>query len=295
MPFVKKTNTHIFINVGHRQIRLRRRFLPRIRMFGPTIHFVHVVEPRNPGDMLCYPYLYFKKYFRRFNVHIHHTKDIKFESIRANDIVILASGGCFEVLDSFQESINRLLDMCDNVIAWGCGHNSHHGRPVYCPIDFEKFKLLSVRDYQYGNQRYVPCVSCMMPQLDAQYPAVRRIGVIEHQDFPIDIDADKINHKIGISEIMRFIGGSQIIITNTYHCAYWAMLMGKKVILYKPFSTKFDNFRHQPVTYTGNLEQDIAKCETYPDFLAECRDLNMEFFEDVRRVIAGRKLAKKAK
>lgn len=287
---IKKTNKRIYINICGLNIRIIRWFRPRIRGLNPTIHFVHVVEPRNPGDMLCYPYLYFKKYFKRFNVQIHHTKDIKFESIRAHDIVILASGGCFEVLDLFQETINRLLDMCDNVIAWGCGHNAHHDRPVYWPIDFKKFKLLSVRDYKYDNQRYVPCVSCLLSQLDKKYDIVRRIGVVEHQDFPIDIDIEKINHKVGIDAIIRFIGSSEIIVTNTYHCAYWAMLMGKKVILYKPFSTKFYFFRHQPVIYSGNLEEDIAKSKTYPDYLHESRNLNYQFFEDVRCIIAGKKI-----
>lgn len=172
----------------------------------PRIHFIHVIEPRNAGDMLCYPYRYFHSFFNQYDCIIHSTKDIGFSTIHTRDVVILASGGCFEVLDSFQESINRLLDINDNVIAWGCGHNAHYDRPVYWPIEFSKFKLLSVRDFNYPGQLYVPCVSCLLPQLEKQYEIKRRIGLIEHQDFPILLEGEKINHREGIDCIIPFIG-----------------------------------------------------------------------------------------
>lgn len=268
------------------KIKLKDFYFQFDKQRAPTIHFIHVCEPRNPGDMLSYPYLYFKSYFKHFNCMIHTTKDIKFESIKANDVVILASGGCFECLDSFQDSINRLLDMCDNVISWGCGHNAHQGRPVYWGIDFDKFRLLSVRDWQFPGQKYVPCVSCMLDLLDNKYDIKRKIGIVEHQDFPIDLEGEKINHKVGINAIIDFIGSSEIIITNTYHCAYWAMCMDKKVILYKPFSTKFNHFKHPPVVYSGDLEKDIQEAQIYPGFLQECREINLSFFASVKRIIS---------
>lgn len=258
--------------------------IPLIRK-KPRIHFIHVIEPRNAGDMLCYPYRYFHSFFNQYDCIIHSTKDIGFSTIHTRDVVILASGGCFEVLDSFQESINRLLDINDNVIAWGCGHNAHYDRPVYWPIEFSKFKLLSVRDFNYPGQPYVPCVSCLLPQLEKQYEIKRRIGLIEHQDFPILLEGEKINHREGIDCIIPFIGSSEIILTNTYHCAYWVMLMGKKVILYNPFSTKFERFKYQPVVYSGNLEEDIKKSHIAPNFLNECRKINYAFFKKVKKII----------
>ena len=283
---VKHTAKGTTYNIKGIKIKMKDFYLPVNRQKAPTIHFIHVCEPRNPGDMLCYPYLYFKKYFNHFNCQIHHTKDIKFESVKTRDVVILASGGCFEVLDQFQESINRLLDMCDNVISWGCGHNAHQGRDIYWPIEFHKFKLLSVRDYNYPGQRYVPCVSCMQPALTQTYALQRRVGIVEHQDFPIDVAGDKINHIAGFDTLIDFIGSSEIILTNTYHCAYWAMCMSKKVILYQPFSTKFKYFKHHPPVYSGDLETDIlATIPPPPAFLDECRTLNLDFFQDVKKLI----------
>lgn len=283
-----KGKTYKFLGI---KAKVKDPFLHINKLEAPSIHFIHVCEPRNPGDMLAYPYLYFEDYFNNFTCYIHNTRDIKYENIKAQDIVILASGGCFEVLDEFQDSINRLLDTCRNVISWGCGHNTHKGREVYWPIDFEKFKLLSVRDYNYEGQRYVPCVSCMLPLLEYKFPIKRRIGIIEHQDFSINIEGEKINHKEGLNRIIEFIGSSEVIVTNTYHCAYWAMCMNKKVILYQPFSTKFEHFKYQPVVYSGDIEADIAVSKNYPNFLEECRSINLNFFADVKQLI--KKIRKK--
>lgn len=261
-----------------------KKYLPKY--LKPTIHFVHVIEPRNQGDMLCYPYLYFKDYFKHYNCQIHSTKNISFGSILTSDVVILASGGCFEVLDRFQDHINTLLDINDNVISWGYGHNEHNDRPVYWHIDYHKFKLLSVRDYNFPGQEYVPCVSAMNPLLDLKLVEKREIGIIEHQDFPInEFRFDKIDHKQSMEKICKFVAESKIIITNTYHAAYWSQLMNRKVILYKPFSSKFKNFRHQPIEYSGDLKRDIELSKNYPLFLSESREINKRFFIKVKKII----------
>ena len=88
----KYTPKGIVLNVAGIKIKLKDFYFLANKAKLPTIHFIHVCEPRNPGDMLSYPYQYFKTYFDNFHVLIHHTKDIKFEAIKAQDVVILASG-----------------------------------------------------------------------------------------------------------------------------------------------------------------------------------------------------------
>lgn len=251
----------------------------------PTIHFVHCIEFRNQGDMNCCPYFYFKDYFNRYPCFIHNIWDINHNVIHCQDIVIIGGGGMLDCLDKFQDVINKLTYTCQNCISWGLGHNQHEDRTVYWPIDYSRFKLLSVRDYNHHNQPYCPDVSCLMKGLENTYPIKREIGLISHQDFPIDLPFENITHKEPIDTILTFIGNSDIIITNTYHCAYWAMCMNKKVILYQPFSTKFHHFKHQPVIYSGDLENDIAAAYQYPHFLSECRQLNYSFFEHVKNII----------
>ena len=81
------------------------------------------------------------------------------------------------------------------------------------------------------------------------------------------------------------IGSSEIIVTNGYHATYWATLMGKKVILYNPFSSRHDYFKWSPIRYSGNLQADIEKAQDYPHAKEECRQLTLEFFEKVKQIL----------
>ena len=244
------------------------------------------MEFRNQGDMHCCPYFYFKEFFEKFPCRIHDIWNIDYSTIKRDDVVILGGGGMLECLDEFQKSINKLTYICSHVICWGCGHNTHTGRMIQLPIDYSRFELLSVRDYNTStNERYCPDVSCLMPDLEKTVPITRKIGIITHQDFPIDLPYDQISHKDDMNKILSFIAETDTIVTNTYHCAYWSMCMNKKVILYQPFSTKFEHFRYPLVVYSGDLAKDIAYAKAYPTFLSECRRLNLEFFEDVKKLI----------
>jgi hypothetical protein len=40
---------------------------------------------------------------------------------------------------------------------------------------------------------------------------------------------------------------ADVVVANTYHGAYWATLLGRRVIVAAPFSNKFFGFRHEPV------------------------------------------------
>lgn len=65
---------------------------------------------------------------------------------------------------------------------------------------------------------------------------------------------------------------------------YWATLMGKKVILYKPFSSRYDYFKFPPTLYSGNLDEDIKNAKSYSNALEECKKLNFDFFQKVIRI-----------
>lgn len=251
------------------------------------LHFIHAAETLNAGDSVACPYHHFKYFRYHYPCFIHDIRHhIRWQDIRPDDIVILGGGGLFECREDFQDLFQKLFEITKHVVAWGVGHNLHYDRTIQTQIDFDKFALLSVRDYNYQNQRYVPDVSCMRPDLSGRYKITRDIGVIEHLDYPInDFSYDKISNAYDVNYIIHFIGTSQSIITNSYHIVYWATLMGKKVILYKPFSNKFDYFKYPPVIYSGNLAADLKAARIYPDALQECRDLNIAFFKDVQHLI----------
>lgn len=257
----------------------------------PRVHFVRSIDIYNTGDMSCGPLDYFPVFKEKFNCYLHSSKNMEYSLIRDGDVVIIGGGGLLECGETHQNAINRLLSMPVKVISWALGHNSAYQGNMWewnvdREIDYSKFYKFTTRDYGLDGMRFLPCVSCMNPgldmKLDMKLNVKRGIGIIEHHDLHIDeFDYDKINNSDSYEKIINFIASSDVIITNTYHCAYWAMLMCKKVILYKPFSNRFEHFKYKPVVYSGDLEKDIEKCVIYPDALSEFRKMNIEFANEV--------------
>ena len=114
------------------------------------IHFIHRIDNSNIGDLASCPLEYFK-YFRQFKIKKHDIYQIDFKSIRKNDIVIIGGGGLFNCLEEWNVSINKVLKICNNVIGWGIGFNTHHGTKTKTSINFSKFKLLSIIKLSSSN------------------------------------------------------------------------------------------------------------------------------------------------
>ena len=162
-------------------------------------------------------------------------------------------------LESWNKNINKLLELSEYVFGWGIGFNKHHNTHIKTKINLSKFKLLGIRDYKQSyqsNTRYLPCSSCNLPQLKYEYKIQRNIGVIEHHHNKILLKEkyDKINNELNIDDIIKFIGESNIIITNTYHALYFSALLNKKCILYNSFSEKFNHTKFHYINYKNNME-----------------------------------------
>ena len=284
---IDRENAEVFARSLSRQITNVEKLLPETR----RVHFIRCIDIYNIGDISCSPLDYFPEFQKCFNCYVHTLKNINYSLINSDDFVIIGGGGLFECNENYQNSIIRLLSMPVKVIAWGVGHNLHsEGSPFYNDaineIDYGKFFVLTTRDYEFKGQRFMPCVSCMMKGLDRNLPIKRRIGIVEHHDIPInEFDFEKCSNSDSIEKVLDFIASSEIIISNTYHCSYWATLMKRKVIIYKPFSSKFLFFKYKPVIYSGDLEADIAKSKVYPLALEEFRRMNVSFAEEIIRTI----------
>ena len=254
----------------------------------PRIHFIHIIGSPNPGDEFSGPELYFRERFADYVQYVHKFYGIRFDSILRDDVVVIGGGGLLEWCEGWQKTINRCVERCDNVVLWGAGDNIRRGgEPPKTAIRYEDMALIGCRDYNFRFD-YVPCASCMLPQLEKHYPITSRIGVVEHQQYPIrDFPQfEKISNRTrDVRTVLRFIGQSEIILTNTYHVWYWATLMGKKVILTEKIASKFDHLRYPPTYYSGDLEADIARCETHPDALEEARGLNRAFAQKVLQLL----------
>lgn len=246
--------------------------------------FVHRLRTENTGDLVICPKDILPEYFKNYVVQKYDNEDLKYLHFR-KAIYIIGGGGIIDQNDFWNPWINALIEKGNKVIGWGIGFNTHKGKTVSIPMNLDGFTLLGVRDLGQGYP-WLPCVSCLKKELEMQRPVVRKIGCITHyENVTKKFDYDTIHNDRPFEELIKFIAETEILITNTYHMMYWATLMGKKVILFDPFSTKFDNFKWKPVYYSGDIEKDIAEARIYPEALAECREANLAFFEKVKEVI----------
>ncbi|MGM0628846.1 MAG: hypothetical protein ACQESA_00260 [Patescibacteria group bacterium] len=206
-----------------------------------------------------------------------------------NKNVILGGGGLLEQ-EYFKDHMKFLLDSdFKNLIGWGIGHNMH-GRldALFSSYDYlDKFDLLGVRD-SVPIFDWVPCSSCMHFFFDKDYGIKNDIVIYEHENFPLkewNTDFPKKKNSDSFEEVVEFLGSALLVITNSYHGAYWATLLGRRVLIVQPFSSKFFNFKH-PLVVANNFDiKDIENLPVYPKALEECRERNVKFAELVRDLI----------
>lgn len=251
------------------------------------IHFINMLGRGNCGDYNCGPYQFFSTYFYSCKCYFHRLCDIDFSSIQEGDYCIIGGGGLVNHSVEWNNAIEKCNDLSKHVIIWGAGMNTHIGDTCY-KLALEKFHLVGLRDYPKMEAmiEYVPCPSCMLPELSYDYEICREIGVVEHAMYPIEeFPYEKINNSVDVYSVIKFIGTSSIIISNSYHAVYWATLMKKKVIIYEKFSSKFDSLKWKQPIYSGDFMEDVGKCEIYTDALEECRKININFAEKIKEIM----------
>lgn len=235
---------------------------------------LHVIS-KNIGDMECVPRLYFD--YGKHECDIRKLKNLHTD-------VIVGGGG---LLSPFcKKSLIKLTELkrkkkIKKLIVWGVGNNTHYGvkqNRNYIMEFLNACNFVGIRDW---NTKYawVPCVSCMSNLFDIDYEITNDVVIYQHKDVPIVIDGyPKMNNmNLNLAEVIKFLGSSKTVITNSYHGVYWSTLLGKNVLSI-PFSTRFNNFRHPPtVCNIDNWQDKIKDTKSYPDALQECRYATNEF------------------
>ena len=256
------------------------------------LHFIHHLDNENIGDWMASPLNYFSDYFvNRYSIVYHTLEYIKWNEISPDDAVIFGGGGLLENESLIQEWINRLLDSCGCVIGWGVGfHKRDEHVPVLPDIDYSRFSMITVRDYDHpAKLEYLPCVTCMLPQLSKKSDIKREIGVINHKSYElVESGFPILDNTAGIYEMTDFIAECETILTTSYHAAYWALLMGKKAVIAYAWANKFKYFKCKPLILDEVSLETVSAAmsgeggKAYPGWLDECINLNLTFFERVK-------------
>jgi hypothetical protein len=175
---------------------------------------------------------------------------------------------------------------------WGAGHNGpldkRGAAEIVYPDWLMNFDEVGVRDWDQ-NQPWVPCASCMHPALKKKYAIKNDVVFFEHKkqlikNFGNDSIPRFVNSGSNIDQTIELLGSANIILTNSYHGAYWGVLLGKKVIVVEPWSSKFLSMKHAPwiLKRDQDWKEVVDQIEIRDSALDDCQDATTKFWEKIK-------------
>jgi len=254
---------------------------------------IKIIPPeKNIGDLMCSPLSYFPFNQPSRVIDILHVKK---GDISADDVVIFGGGGIMFYLMKFFSIVSMCKKKGAITVAWGIGENDHKGtEPQGISGLVGSFDLCGMRDKQYKNN-WLPCVSCMHPAFNNIYEQTEDIVVYSHHQGKIESNYPTMYNRLYSSNtedyfknVIKFLGSASIVVTNTYHGMYWATLLGKLVILYKPFSSRFGGFPYnvEVIDSLEGIPDALERSVSHSNALEECREANVAFAEQVRILVS---------
>jgi hypothetical protein len=262
------------------------------------LFFGHSLSNNNLGDSVCCPIDYYDFPYETERIDVAGIETI-FPKIE-NNVLIYGGGGLLHLPapdyhDGYMGYIHDIGNLKATKIAWGVGHNIHHkpedfGKiPIQWPqVVFDTFSMIGGKDgYQpYNGYTYVPCVSCKSPLFQKKYRVNHDITLmIRSSGIDLEIDnAERCYTKTdSFEKVVETIATGKIVITNSYHGAYWGMLLRKKVVIWKPFSTKFLKL-HENIQFAfteDELQEKIKLAKPDKKFLNLCTTINDLYYSKV--------------
>lgn len=282
-----------------------------LTMLRPVL-FVYRLRTNNTGDHLSCPLLYFgRSYPTAIRMEVHLPRGGRLDPVRRAKLrflrdsaqaIILGGGGL--IGNTFHaEDLGFWAGGRTPTIIWGAGHNSEgidaheighpQGLATSTPDESHYAQVIpcqsiGIRGWGPGFT-WVPCASCMHPALQLSRSDNGQVVFAMHLSLRKDEEAlrtilEGAANDYGLvfnDEPMNVIIGklrdARYVVTNSYHLAYWATLLGKRVVVIGG-GTKVKLLKHAatiatPTTWQAALESTIA----YPDALEECRDRNRDF------------------
>lgn len=201
----------------------------------------------------------------------------------------------------FNELVHETLAKMPTVksprFIWGAGHNSDTDiefEKIRWPREFARFKHIGIRDYdQTSTYQWVPCASCMHPALERKHAIKNDIIFFEHKkqlikDFGQDPIPRFVNSGSNIEQTIELLGSANIILTNSYHGAYWGTLLKKKVIIVGgAWSSKFKFFKHQPQVMgkKDNWKDFVDTAPIFDHALDQCRQATIEYWNTIKHAV----------
>lgn len=242
---------------------------------------------------------FFGDFFRR----LFESPDVQQLERMHNDSWQLSNSSNKTAYDQFNLKYNKLIE---NTIAkishvsgprfvWGAGHNSNDlvkFEEVRWPREFARFTKVGIRDYNDASKfQWAPCASCMHPALEKKYAVKNDVIWFEHKkqlikDFGNDAIPRFVNSGGNVEQTIELLGSANIILTNSYHGAYWGTLLKKRVIVVGAWSSKFSWFKHPPLILDKKeyWKDRVDEAPVYTTALEECRTATLDFWQDIKDI-----------
>lgn len=244
---------------------------------------LHKKDPLNIGDYYCNP----SRYFKFENLQSGNLLKNKF-NLESSHLIVGGGGLIHRTFD--EQIINALNQRPLTATLWSAGHNYgpaayRKNKNILFPDYIKQFNLVGIRDWLPNyKQYYLPCVTCMHPTFDQtrdiKHDYVFYFHETKTSNFSI---AQKYpcmtNNSQQFEEVIDFLGSGDTVITNSYHGAYWALLLGRKVITVA-WSIKFHFFKYLPtiIDTLDNWPKHAGKTAD-KNYLSESRHLNRQFYQ----------------
>lgn len=237
--------------------------------------FQSIRSTANVGDLACSPATYFD--FGTSQV-------FDFGSPLPKAKRAIFGGG--QVFDNCANAVIYDAAQAKHKINWGIGLSRKAMSGFQFDIVHANCSLFSTRNWEFSPLDYVPCVSCMAPELDRTIEPLHDVVMFTHATKSAEVQVpDGVpalsNHECTFAQAIAHIASGETVVTNSYHGTYWAMLLGRRVLCI-PFQEKFNHFRHSPAMSTPrDWAQDLKTAQAFDGYLDHARGCNTSFYDRV--------------
>ncbi|MGO4909317.1 hypothetical protein ACEN2J_13420 [Pseudorhodobacter sp. W20_MBD10_FR17] len=237
--------------------------------------FKHHRDTTNLGDAVCSPFDYYPELAANGKA-----VDLACPTPRA-DAVIYGGG---KIMGGLAKMLGPEDYAAKTRIAWGVSTLQKFPISLRYWRAFRAMHLIGSRDWGDNRFPFAPCVTCVSPAFDAP-PAPRHDVVLylhhwrsRKADLPRPDGVPVLeNNNPSFAETIRHIASGQVVVTNSYHGTYWALLLGRKVLCL-PFSNKFSKFRVAPGYATpANWQAQLGRAQASDEMLGLCREATAAF------------------
>jgi len=216
---------------------------------------LHIRQTENVGDRASSPatYLDFGGRVKTMDV----GRYLKNPPTWVPDLLVVGGG----VWRHDYQAISKRPELAGTAkVAWGVGVSRQN--LSRSPLDAhvkksEGWDMYAHRDVGLEG-RFLPCASCLHPAFDdPPAPSHEVVYFAHHWLAPLPacrgIGPYRTNRSDCIEEVVDFLASGEVIVTSSYHGAYWGRLLGRKVAMI-PRASKFFHLPPAPVSLAEHRE-----------------------------------------